>query len=150
MKTYSVKPSDIKKQWVVVDAAGQTLGRLASQIAHVLRGKHKPTFVPHLDCGDNVVVVNAEKVVLTGRKWREKIYYYHTNHIGGIKANRAMDVLANNPERLIETAVKGMLPHNRLGRQVISNLKVYAGTQHPHESQKPVTMPVRTASKEGK
>jgi large subunit ribosomal protein L13 len=148
MKTQSVKPADIKKNWVVVDAANKPLGRVASEISRLLRGKHKPSFVPHLDCGDNVVVVNAKDVTLTGRKWDQKVYYRHTNYVGGLKAAGAREVLANNPERLIESAVKGMLPHNKLGRKVLKNLKVYPGSEHPHEAQKPVQAPSRIA-KEG-
>lgn len=144
MKTTSVKPSDIKKQWVVVDAANQSVGRLASQIAYILRGKHKPTFTPYLDTGDHVVVINAEKVKFTGLKDNGKVYYHHTNYIGGIKAIKAGDLLAKNPERVIMTAVKGMLPHNALGSACLRNLRVYTGTQHPHDAQKPVTAPVRT------
>ena len=144
MKTYSVKPSDIKKQWVVVDATDQTLGRLASQIAHVLRGKHKPTFVPHLDCGDNVIVVNAAKVRLTGKKWTDKFYHHHTGYMGGIKQISAQDLLAKHPERLVTTAVKGMLPKGKLGRKIATNLRVYADAQHGQEAQKPVPATPRT------
>lgn len=148
MKTYSVKPADIKKSWVVIDAENKPLGRLASEISRILRGKHKATFVPHLDCGDNVVVLNAKKVKLTGRKMEQKVYYRHTNFIGGIKATSASELLDTYPERIIENAVKGMLPHNKLGRRVIKNMKVYAGSEHPHEAQKPVAAPLRL-SKEG-
>ena len=143
MKTYSVKPSDIKKNWVLVDAADQTLGRLATQIATVLRGKHKPSFVPHLDCGDNVVVLNAAKVKLTGNKWRDKFYYRHSGYIGGIKQTSAADLRDRNPDRLISNAVKGMLPKNKLSRQLLTNLRVYPGAEHPHEPQQPLPMPVR-------
>ncbi len=148
MKTQSVKPADIEKKWVVVDAADQSLGRVATEIARILRGKHKPSFVPHLDCGDQVVVLNAKSVKLTGRKWDQKVYYRHTNFIGGIKATRASDMLETYPERIIENAVKGMLPRNKLGRRVLKNMKVYAGAEHPHEAQKPVPAPSRLA-KEG-
>lgn len=150
MKTPSVKPTDIKKQWVIVDAADQTLGRLASQVAYVLRGKHKPSYVPHLDNGDFVVVLNADKVRLTGRKMTQKFYYHHSNYMGGIKATSAKDMLANKPEQMIEIAVKGMLPKSKLGREMFSNMKVYAGTEHPHAAQKPAPMPVRTVGKENK
>lgn len=148
MKTCSIKPADIKKQWFTVDATDKPLGRLASEIAYVLRGKHKPSFVPHLDCGDNVIVTNAEKIRLTGEKWNEKIYYHHSGYIGGIKAIRAADLLAKHPERLLETAVKGMLPKNKLARQIVQNLRVYAGTDHPHKAQNPQPMPSRTAKGE--
>lgn len=144
MKTTSVKASDITKQWVVVDAAGKTLGRLASQIAYVLRGKHKPSFVPHLDCGDNVIVTNAKDIHLTGRKWEQKSYYSYSGYIGGIKEVNAKVVRNDHPERLIVSAVQGMLPKNKLGRQVMNNLKVYADEKHPHEAQKPSPMKPRT------
>jgi large subunit ribosomal protein L13 len=143
MKTTSIKPSDIKKQWVLIDATGQSVGRLASQIAYILRGKHKASFVPHLDNGDNVVVVNASKAVFTGRKLENKFYYHHSSYIGGIKAVVAKDLLANKPERVLEHAVRGMLPHNKLGRKVFHNVKIYAGNEHPHEAQKPVAAPAR-------
>ncbi len=145
MKTQSVTPSDINKQWLLVDAKDKSLGRVASEVARLLRGKHKPTFVPHLDCGDNVIVVNADKVSLTGNKWDAKFYYRHTNYIGGIKSTVAKDMLDTYPDRLVSIAVKGMLPHNKLGRKVLGNLKVYAGSEHPHEAQKPVPAPSRLA-----
>jgi len=148
MKTCSIKPADIKKKWVTVDAAGKSLGRLASEVARVLRGKHKPEFVPHLDCGDFVIVTNASQVNLTGRKWEQKIYYSHSTYIGGLKAIKAKDLLAKQPERLLEYAVKGMLPKNKLSRQVIKNLKVYAGSEHAHAAQKPVPMAPRIANGE--
>lgn len=144
MKTYSIKPSDIKKQWVIVDAANQTLGRLASQVAHVLRGKHKPTFVPHLDTGDNVIVINAAKVKLTGNKLADKFYQHHTGYMGGIKQISAQDLLAKHPERLIEIAVKGMLPKNTLGKGLAANFRVYADASHGQEAQKPVAAKPRT------
>lgn len=143
MKTYSVKPSDVKKQWVVVDAAGQTVGRLATEVARVLRGKHKPTFVPHLDTGDNVVVINAEKVKFTGNKWKDKFYHHHSGYIGGIKSIPAETMLVKHPERILEHAIRGMLPKGPLGRKVGKNLKVYAGSEHPHTAQKPVAMQSR-------
>ena len=149
MKTCSITPAKIQKQWVTVDAADRPLGRLASEIAHVLRGKHKPTFTPHLDCGDNVIVVNASKVALTGDKLEKKIYYHHTGYIGGIKATRAKDLLAEHPERLLEFAVKGMLPKNKLGRQILKNLRVYPTGEHPHEAQEPQPMKPRTAAANG-
>lgn len=144
MKTYSVKPSDIKKSWVVVDAADQTLGRLASNIALVLRGKHKPTFVPHLDCGDNVIVINAARIQLTGTKWRDKFYHHHTGYMGGIKQLSASEVLEKHPERLITMAVNGMLPKSKLGKQTRGNLRVFAGDKHDMEAQKPTPMLART------
>ena len=143
MKTYSVKPSDIKKQWVVVDAADQTVGRLATEVARVLRGKHKPTFVPHLDTGDFVVVINAEKVKFTGNKMKDKFYHHHTGWIGGIKSISAETMLAKKPEGILEHAIRGMLPKGPLGRKVGLNLKVYAGSEHPHAAQKPVAMQPR-------
>ncbi|NBQ53068.1 MAG: 50S ribosomal protein L13 [Proteobacteria bacterium] len=143
MKTYSVKPADIKKQWVVVDAADQTVGRLATEVARVLRGKHKPTFVPHLDTGDFVVVINAEKVKFTGNKMKDKFYHHHTGWIGGIKSISAETMLAKKPERILEHAIRGMLPKGPLGRKVGLNLKVYAGSEHPHAAQKPVAMQPR-------
>ncbi len=147
MKTASVTPSDIKKKWLLVDASGQTVGRLSTEIARVLRGKHKPSFVRHLDCGDNVVVINAEQVKFSGNKLLDKVYYWHTGFIGGIKAARAEEVLAKHPDRIIRTAVKGMLPKNKLGRKVIKNLKIYAGSDHPHSAQNPEPIGDRIASK---
>ncbi len=146
MKTCSIKASDINKKWYVVDAEGQTLGRLASEIARVLRGKHKPTFVPHLDCGDSVVVINAEKVQLKGNKLADKFYHAYTGYIGGLKSIRADVMMESHPERLITYAVKGMLPKNKLARQVIKHLKVYSGPKHPHESQNPEKLPPRLAN----
>lgn len=144
MKTVNVKPADINKKWVVVDAAGQTVGRLASQVAMVLRGKHRPTFTPHLDTGDNVIIVNAAKVVFTGNKWRDKFYYNHTGYIGGMKSKSAQDVLESHPERLLETAVKGMLPKNKMGRHLMTNLRVYADGDHRQGAQQPEPMTERT------
>tara|TARA_B100001094_G_scaffold167620_1_gene162152 strand:+ start:394 stop:825 length:432 start_codon:yes stop_codon:yes gene_type:complete len=141
------KPKDIKKEWFVIDASTQPLGRMASQIAHVLRGKHKPTFVPHLDCGDNVVVINADKLKVTGRKLEQKVYYRHSNFIGGIKSVRAQDLLSEHPDRIVVSAVRGMLPKNKLGRKVLANLKVYAGEEHPHQAQQPQPIPDRTVIK---
>ncbi|MFC1482143.1 50S ribosomal protein L13 [Candidatus Neomarinimicrobiota bacterium] len=137
MKTYALKADAIEKEWYVADADGQVLGRLATKIATILRGKHKPTFSPHLDMGDFVIVTNAEKVLATGNKEVDKIYWHHTGFIGGQKVTN-MEALRNtHPERLIVQAVKGMLPHNSLGRKVLSNLKVYAGPAHPHQAQLP-------------
>ncbi len=143
MKTQSVKASDISKEWLIVDAADKTLGRLASDIAYVLRGKHKPSFVRHLDGGDYIVVVNAEKVALTGQKLTDKKYYHHTGYIGGIKGISAQDLLAKHPERVLQKAVRGMLPKTKLSKHILKNLKIYAGTEHPHEAQSPQPMPQR-------
>ena len=137
MKTYSLKLGDVEKKWYLVDAEGKTLGRLATQIAAILRGKHKPTFTPHMDMGDNIIVVNAEKVQLTGRKTEQKKYYRHSGYPGGIKVTSFNDMIEKKPKRVITIAVKGMLPHNRLGRKILKNLKVYSGTEHPHASQNP-------------
>jgi large subunit ribosomal protein L13 len=138
MKTYSAKPSEIEKKWVVIDAEGLVVGRLASLIALRLRGKHKPSFTPHMDCGDNVIVVNAAKVLLTGNKLKDKVYYRHTGYIGGIKERRAGEILNGKfPERVVEKAVERMLPRGPLGRQQLSNLRVYPGPDHPHAAQQP-------------
>lgn len=137
MKTYAQKASEVQRDWVLVDASGYTLGRLATQIATLLRGKHKPTFTPYLDGGDFVVVVNAEKVVVTGRKADQKMYYRHSGYPGGFKAIPYRRMLAEHPERILRFAVKGMLPKTRLGRQQIKKLKVYAGPSHPHAAQRP-------------
>lgn len=145
MKTCSVKAGDIKNDWFIIDATDQTLGRMATQIAYVLRGKHKPTFVRHLNVGDHVVVINAEKIKLTGRKWDQKQYYRHSNFIGGIKSVSAQQLLESHPERIIYHAVKGMLPGSKLGREVFKNLRVYKGVDHPHAAQKPSTLPSRMA-----
>ncbi len=135
--TYSAKQSDIKEKWIIVDAKGAVLGRLASNIAARLRGKHNPLFTPHVDAGDWVVVVNADKIVLTGRKWQKKIYYRHSGYIGGLKMITAQKLMEKRPEDLIRFAVKGMLPKNRLGRKLFKKLKVYSGDQHPHAAQQP-------------
>jgi large subunit ribosomal protein L13 len=143
MRTYSAKPSEIEKKWYVVDADGVVLGRLASIIANYLRGKHKPTFTPHMDCGDNIIVVNAEKVKLTGNKLSQKHYYRHTGYPGGIKSRRADHLLAGaHPERVITKAVQRMITRGPLGRQQMSNLRVYAGTEHPHAAQQPEVLDV--------
>jgi large subunit ribosomal protein L13 len=141
MPTPIPKESEIERKWFVVDADGQVLGRLATRIATILRGKHRPTFTPHLDVGDHVVVVNAEKVHLTGRKLRDKMYRWHTGYIGGIREIAAGDMIKTHPERLIEWAVQGMLPKNRLGRAMVKKLKVYRGPDHPHQAQQPEAMP---------
>ena len=148
MKTPTIKGDTIEKKWYTVDATDKTLGRLASEIAYFLRGKHKPIFTPHLDTGDNIIVLNAGKVRLSGQKWDDKVYYHHSGYIGGIKAIKAKDLLAKHPERLIEKAVKGMLPKNKLARQVVKNLRVYATESHPHGSLNPQPMPSRTVSVE--
>jgi large subunit ribosomal protein L13 len=127
----------VERNWYVVDAAGKTLGRLASEIAQYIRGKHKPTFTPHVDMGDYVVVVNAEKVKLTGKKWDDKKHYSHTNYPGGINEITYRELRAKNPEFIIEKAVKGMLPHNKLGKKMVKKLKVYSGENHPHQAQQP-------------
>lgn len=138
MKTYSAKPGEVDKKWLIIDAEGVVLGRLASLIATRLRGKHKPLYTPHIDCGDNVIVINAEKVKLTGRKMTDKVYYRHTGHPGGIKQATPKQILGGRfPERVIEKAVERMIPRGPLGRQQMRNLKVYAGTDHPHEAQQP-------------
>ncbi|HEY9548336.1 MAG TPA: 50S ribosomal protein L13 [Kiloniellaceae bacterium] len=136
MKTYSATPSDIEKKWILIDADGLVLGRLASQVAKILRGKHKPSFTPHMDCGDNVIVVNAEKVKLTGKKLTDKKFYWHTGYPGGIKERTMSQILEGKyPERVVEKAVERMITRNNLGRQQMKNLRVYAGSEHPHEAQ---------------
>ena len=137
MPTPMPKESEIVRNWILVDAEGKVLGRLASRIATVLRGKHKPMYAPHLDVGDHVVVINAEKVHLTGRKLRDKTYRWHTGYIGGLREVRAETMLRTHPERVIEWAVQGMLPKNRLGRAMAKKLKVYRGANHPHQAQQP-------------
>lgn len=136
-RTYSPTPADIERRWYVVDADGVPLGRLASQVAQILRGKHKPTFAPHIDGGDYVIVVNAEKVAVTGSKETQKVYYRHSGYPGGLRADPLGRVREQHPDRLVFAAVQGMLPKNTLGRQTLRKLKVYAGTDHPHEAQKP-------------
>jgi len=135
MKTYSLSADAIEKNWVVVDAAGQTLGRLATQVAGLLMGKHKPSYSPHLDMGDFVVVVNAASVKVTGNKLEDKIYFRHTGYMGGIKETALGDMMRKHPDRVIEKAVKGMLPRNKLSKHMFTHLKVYAGAEHPHEAQ---------------
>ncbi|MDH3474094.1 MAG: 50S ribosomal protein L13 [Rhodospirillales bacterium] len=143
MKTYSAKPAEVDKKWLVVDAEGVVLGRLASQVAKILRGKHKPSFTPHVDCGDNVIVVNAEKVHLTGNKAAAKTYYWHTGHPGGIKERKAGEILeGKHPERVVIKAVERMVPRGPLGRQQMKNLRVYAGPEHKHEAQQPVAFDI--------
>lgn len=143
MKTYSARPSDIERGWYVIDAEGLVLGRLAALVANRLRGKHKPTYTPHMDCGDHIVVVNAEKVVLTGRKAQQKVYYHHTGYPGGIKERRADKVLEGRfPERVIEAAVRRMVPAGPLGRAVLRKLHVYKGPEHPHAGAQPARLDI--------
>ncbi|RMF86491.1 MAG: 50S ribosomal protein L13 [Nitrospirae bacterium] len=142
VKTTIPRTDRVERRWYVVDAEGQTLGRLAARVASVLRGKHKPTFTPHLDLGDHVIVVNAHKVVVTGRKEEDKRYYRHTGWFGGLKEINVRRLRAEHPERLVEQAVRGMLPKNRLGRRMFRKLKVYAGPNHPHQAQKPEPLPL--------
>lgn len=136
MKSFMANPSNIEHKWYVVDAADKTLGRLAAEVAKVLRGKHKPTFTPHMDTGDHVIIINADKVVLTGKKLTHKIYFRHSGYLGGDSYVKAGDMLKKNPVKMVELAVKGMIPHNSLGAQIFSKLHVYAGSEHPHAAQK--------------
>jgi len=137
VKTYSAKPEDIERKWYIVDAEGQTLGRLASRIATILRGKHKPIYTPHLDCGDYVIVVNAEKIVVTGNRLTEMYYYRHSGYPGGMRKTSLRDMLNKKPEFVISEAVRRMLPKNNLARKMLRKLHVYAGPEHPHQAQKP-------------
>lgn len=136
-KTVSLNKATAEKNWVIVDADSQVLGRMASEVAKMIRGKHKPSFTPHVDCGDNVIVINSDKIRLTGNKWTDKEYVRHTGYPGGQRIETPNDLKAKSSTRIIEKAVKGMLPNNRLGRQLLKNLYVYEGTEHPHEAQKP-------------
>ena len=148
MTTVSTKPADVVKKWVLIDASGLVVGRLASIIALRLRGKHKPTFTPHVDDGDNVIVVNAEKVVFTGRKREKKVYYHHTGYIGGIKERTARSILEGKfPERIVEKAVQRMLPHGPLGRRQLGNLRVYPGPDHPHAAQQPEKLDIASMNR---
>jgi large subunit ribosomal protein L13 len=148
MKTYSAKPAEVEKKWILIDAKGLVVGRLASLIAMRLRGKHKPTYTPHVDCGDNVVVINAEKVVLTGRKVQQKVYQHHTGHIGGIKERTAKFILeGQHPQRVVEKAVERMLPRGPLARRQLGNLRVYKGPDHPHAAQQPETLEVASLNR---
>ena len=140
MKTYQAKKEEFEHKWYLVNANGKVLGRLATKLVNILKGKNKPTYTPHLDTGDFVVVVNAAKVTLTGKKMKDKIYYHHTGHPGGIKEINAEKLLAKKPAEMIRIAVRGMLPKNSLGRQMIRKLKIYAGPDHPHEAQKPIPL----------
>lgn len=141
-KTVSANAATVNKKWLVVDVEGKSLGRAASTVAKVLRGKHKPEFTPHVDCGDNVIVINADKIRLTGNKINQKVYLRHTGYPGGQREVSAKDMLANFPERMFEKAVKGMLPKNKLSRSIMKNLRVYAGTEHPHAAQEPEVMEI--------
>ncbi len=140
--TYSAKDGDVQEKWYVVDANGAVLGRLASAVAARLRGKHNPLFTPHADTGDFVVVINADKIKLTGKKWVQKLYHRHTGYIGGLKTASARELLEKRPEELVRRAVKGMLPKNKLGSRLFTKLKVYAGGDHPHQAQRPESLPV--------
>jgi len=142
MNTFSAKPAEVTRDWFVVDATGKTLGRLSTEIARRLRGKHKPEYTPHVDTGDYIVVVNAEKIRVTGKKMQDKIYYHHTGYIGNLKSISLEKLLDKAPERVIEKAVKGMLPRGPLGRQMFSKLKVYAGPEHNHTAQQPIPLEV--------
>ena len=151
MKTYSAKPADVEKKWVMIDAQGLVVGRLATIIAMRLRGKHKPTYTPHVDCGDNVIVVNAEKVVLTGRKLEQKVYHHHTGYVGGIKERSARSIMEGRfPERIVEKAVERMLPRGPLGRTQLGNLRVYKGPDHPHAAQSPEKLDVGAMNRKNK
>ncbi|MCB0685323.1 MAG: 50S ribosomal protein L13 [Saprospiraceae bacterium] len=138
-KTKSTRKEDVERKWYIVDADGETVGRICSKIAHVLKGKHKPSYTPHVDCGDHVIVVNAEKIRFTGKKLAQKTYLYHTGFPGGQRSIVAADLMSKKPDQLIEKAVRGMLPKNKLGRKMIKKLFVYAGAEHPHQAQKPET-----------
>ncbi len=140
MKTFTAKPGEVESKWYVVDASGCVLGRLASFVATRLRGKHKPVYTPHVDTGDHIIVINADKIALTGRKWDEKLYYRHSGYMGGLKSITAKKLLEKRPGDLVMHAVRGMLPKNRLGRKMFKKLKVYAGSEHPHVAQEPETL----------
>ena len=142
MKTFMASPATIDRKWYVVDATDMTLGRLASEVAKVLRGKNKPIFTPHIDCGDNVIVINAEKIKVTGKKMDQKVYYHHSDYVGGLKEATLREKLEKKPEQVIELAVKGMLPKGPLGRQMFTKLHVYAGPEHKHEAQKPEVLTI--------
>ena len=151
MTTYATKPSDIERKWYVVDAEGVVLGRLAAEVAKILRGKHKPCFVPNLDCGDYVVVVNADKVKLTGKKLANKHYYHHTGYIGSVKDTTAGKILSGRfPERVIQKSVERMISRNPLGRQMMTKLKVYAGSEHPHTAQNPIVLDIASQNSKNK
>jgi large subunit ribosomal protein L13 len=148
MQTFSAKPAEVEKKWVLIDAKGLVVGRLATLVAMRLRGKHLPTYTPHVDCGDNVIIINADKVVLTGRKRDQKMYYHHTGFIGGIKERSAKSILEGRfPERVLEKAVERMLPRGPLGRRQMGNLRVYAGAEHPHEAQQPQVVDIASMNR---
>lgn len=142
MKSFMANPSTVERKWYVVDATDKTLGRLAAEVAKVLRGKNKPTFTPHVDTGDNVIIVNADKVVLTGKKLTQKLYFHHTGYLGGSRFMTAKTLLETNPVKMVEKAVRGMIPKNRLGEQIYGKLHVYAGPEHPHAAQKPEVLEI--------
>lgn len=151
MKTFSAKPAEITKKWIVIDATGLVVGRLATLVAMRLRGKHLPTYTPHVDCGDHVIVVNADKVVFTGRKRDDKVYYNHTGFIGGIKERTAKSILEGRfPERVVEKAVERMIPRGPLGRQQMRNLRIFAGSEHPHDGQNPEVIDVASMNRKNK
>ncbi len=135
--TYMANAQNVNKEWLVIDATDKTVGRLSAEVAAILRGKHKPTFTPHVDCGDNVIIINAEKVKFTGNKLQDKMYYRHSNHPGGLKEETAAKVMESHPERILERSIKGMLPKTKLGRQMYRNLYIYVGAEHKHEAQQP-------------
>lgn len=141
--TFLAKASEVDRKWYVIDAEGKTLGRLSTEVASILRGKHKPTFTPNVDTGDHVILINVEKIHLTGKKLTDKIYYRHTMHPGGLKTRTALEMRTNYPERMLELAIKGMLPKNSLGRQIFKKLHVYAGAEHPHQAQQPEVYELR-------
>jgi large subunit ribosomal protein L13 len=151
MKTFSAKPAEVTKKWIVIDATGLVVGRLATLVAMRLRGKHLPIYTPHVDCGDNVIIINADKVVFTGRKRDDKMYYHHTGFIGGIKERSAKSILEGRfPERVVEKAVERMIPRGPLGRVQMGNLRVYAGSEHPHEAQQPEALDVGALNRKNK
>ena len=143
MKSYMQKKETVERNWYVIDATDVTLGRLASKVAHMLRGKHKVTYTPHVDCGDNIIIINADKVALTGNKLEGKMYYDHSRYVGGLRERTAKEMKEKYPVEMVERAVKGMLPHNRLGRSMYKKLFVYAGNEHPHTAQKPTQIEVK-------
>ena len=143
MKSYMQKKETVERKWYVIDAEGKSLGRVAAKAAHMLHGKHKPTFTPHIDCGDNIIIINAEKVNLTGNKLENKMYYNHSMYVGGLRERTAKEMKEKYPVEMVERAVKGMLPHNRLGRAMYKKLFVYAGSEHPHAAQKPEVMEIK-------
>ena len=143
MKSYIAKPADVQRKWYIVDAEGKTLGRLATVVASLLRGKHKPIYTPHVNCGDNVIVINADKIKLTGNKWQDKLYRNHSEYNGGLRTLTAKEVMDKYPTRIVEHAIYGMLPHTKLGDQMRRQLYVYASAEHPHQAQKPVKFEIK-------